>query len=52
MNNYVLVLPAVVVVIVVSKYLHKNVKYDAEVHMNLMNGFLSFWEKLAHGQMM
>ena len=25
-------------------YLHRNVKYDAEVHMNLMNGFLSFWE--------
>ena len=29
---------------IIVPHLHRNVKYDAEVHMNLMNGLRSFWE--------
>ena len=32
------------------KDLHKKKKYDAELQMNLMKGFLMDWEKLAQGQ--
>ena len=33
-------------------YVHKKVKYEAELQMNLMNGFLIIWLILAQGQMM
>ena len=32
--------------------LHKKVKYEAELQMNLMNGFLIFWLMEAQGQNM
>ena len=33
-------------------YLHKKKKYEAELNMNLMKGFLMAFEKEAQGQMM
>ena len=33
-------------------YLHKKKKYEAELQMNLMKGFLMDIEKEAQGQMM
>jgi hypothetical protein len=35
-----------------AKSLHKNVKYEAEVQMNLMNGLRSLSEKFAQGKTM
>ena len=32
------------------KHLHKKKKYEAELQMNLMKGFLMDWEKFAQGQ--